>query len=159
MAGKITLIPRPYQLDAARKAIANNSVINICTGGGKTLIAVIVINEFILSSTKVVCFLVPSRALVTQQSEYLRKNCEGKNGKELRVAGKMIFKEQLKTVVNSMIRRIFGAAIHKVGIDSNLISYAKLASKLYTCTHHNHRIILCYLFNKKTLVFYEDVGA
>ena len=90
MSGNATLIPRPYQLDAAAVAIANNTIINVCTGGGKTLIAVIVIDQFLQSSNKAVCFFVPSRALVTQQSGYLQKNCQRRNGKELCIAGKIV---------------------------------------------------------------------
>ena len=81
------LQPRAYQIEAAREAIAGNTVINMCTGGGKTLVAVIVIDEFLLRSNKAICFLVPSVALVSQQAEYLRRNCKKKNGKALRIAG------------------------------------------------------------------------
>lgn len=69
------LQPRPYQQSAAEIAISQNSIINIRTGGGKTLIAVLVINHFLSNSGKKILFIVPSRALVTQQSEYLSKNC------------------------------------------------------------------------------------
>jgi ERCC4-related helicase len=85
MSGRLK--PRPYQLDAAAEAISRNTVINIRTGGGKTLIAAVVIDTFIKSSHKLVCFIVPSRALVSQQASYLRRNCQQKQGKELRVAG------------------------------------------------------------------------
>ena len=71
---------RQYQQEAAAAAISGNSVINIPTGGGKTLIAVSVINHFMMSSEKTVCFLVPSRLLVGQQADYLRKNCDEKQG-------------------------------------------------------------------------------
>jgi endoribonuclease Dicer len=80
------LCPRGYQTSAATEAIEKNTIINIRTGGGKTLIAVIVIDKFLQQSKKVVCFLVPSRALVSQQGEYLRKNCQDRNGKPLCVA-------------------------------------------------------------------------
>lgn len=74
------LILRKYQQEAAVEAISRNTVINITTGGGKTLIAVSVINHFMISSEKTVCFLVPSRTLVTQQAKYLRTNCNEKHG-------------------------------------------------------------------------------
>lgn len=81
------LTPRPYQLDAAAEVIDRNTVVNIRTGGGKTLIAAVVIDTFIKSSQKLVCFIVPSRALVSQQASFLRRNCQQKQGKHLRVAG------------------------------------------------------------------------
>lgn len=85
------LIPRAYQIEAASGAIAGNTVINVCTGGGKTLIAVIVINDFIRKHPrKVVCFLVPSRALVSQQAAYLRLNCDEKEGKQLLIEGERL---------------------------------------------------------------------
>ena len=93
MSSNAKLIPRPYQLDAAAVAIANNTIINVCTGGGKTLIAVIVIDHFLQSSNKAVCFLVPSRALVTQQAGYLQKNCRSRCGKELCIAGKILMRK------------------------------------------------------------------
>jgi len=70
------LAPRPYQQETADCAIRQNTIINIKTGGGKTLIAVLVINHFLkFSPEKTVLFIVPSRALVTQQSQYLREQC------------------------------------------------------------------------------------
>jgi ERCC4-related helicase len=87
----MVLIPRAYQIEAASGAIAGNTVINVCTGGGKTLIAVIVINDFIRKHpSKVVCFLVPSRALVSQQAAYLRLNCDEKEGKQLLIEGERL---------------------------------------------------------------------
>jgi ERCC4-related helicase len=71
---------RKYQQEAAAAAISGNIVINIPTGGGKTLIAVSVINHFMRSSEKTVCFLVPSRPLVSQQAAYLRTYCDEKQG-------------------------------------------------------------------------------
>lgn len=81
------LVPRPYQLEAVEQAMRKNTVINIKTGGGKTLIAAIVIDNFLKLSNKAICFLVPSRALVDQQADYLRANCGTKNGKKIRVEG------------------------------------------------------------------------
>ena len=67
---------RSYQLEAANIAVLKNTIVNIRTGGGKTLIAVLVIDHFLINERrgKLVLFIVPSRALVAQQSEYLRKN-------------------------------------------------------------------------------------
>ena len=73
---EMPLQARSYQLDAANIAIAKNTIVNIRTGGGKTLIAVLVVDHFLSNerSGRLVLFIVPSRALVAQQSEYLRQN-------------------------------------------------------------------------------------
>ena len=78
---------RQYQQEAAAAAISRNTVINIRTGGGKTLIAVSVINHYMMFSEKTVCFLVPSRSLVSQQAAYLRTNCDDKQGSAPLVEG------------------------------------------------------------------------
>lgn len=81
------LIPRPYQLMAVEEAMGKNTIINIKTGGGKTLIAAIVIDKFLKLSPKTICFLVPSKALVDQQTKYLQTNCETNNGMQICVEG------------------------------------------------------------------------
>eukprot|EP01041_Mallomonas_annulata_P010221 gene10221-21311_t len=71
------MLPRDYQINAAREAISKNSIVNIQTGGGKTLIAVLVIDHFLQEHhTKNILFIVPSRALVIQQANYIRINCK-----------------------------------------------------------------------------------
>jgi ERCC4-related helicase len=73
--------PRPAQTEAAAMAISQNTIINMRTGGGKTLIAAIVIDHFLaLTTAKKVMFLVPSRALVNQQAVYLRERCSKLRG-------------------------------------------------------------------------------
>lgn len=81
MQSSLSLQPRQYQISAADIAISKNSIINIRTGGGKTLIAVLVINHFLsLTNVKNILFIVPSRALVSQQAQYFRDNCSIKIG-------------------------------------------------------------------------------
>jgi ERCC4-related helicase len=73
----LLLSPRQYQIDAASYGIHENSIINIKTGGGKTLIAVIIMNHYLsINNGKKVLFIVPSRALVQQQAEYFQKHCK-----------------------------------------------------------------------------------
>jgi endoribonuclease Dicer len=73
----LLLSPRQYQIDAALYGIHENSIINIKTGGGKTLIAVIIMNHYLsINNGKKVLFIVPSRALVQQQAEYFQKHCK-----------------------------------------------------------------------------------
>ena len=75
-----SLSPRQYQIDAALHGINENSIINIKTGGGKTLIGVIIINHYLSitynkNDKKKILFIVPSRALVQQQADYFQKHC------------------------------------------------------------------------------------
>ena len=73
----LLLSPRQYQIDAALYGIHENSIINIKTGGGKTLIAVIIMNHYLsINNGKKLLFIVPSRALVQQQAEYFQKHCK-----------------------------------------------------------------------------------
>jgi len=76
-SSSLLLSPRQYQIDAASYGIHENSIINIKTGGGKTLIAVIIMNHYLsINNGKKVLFIVPSRALVQQQAEYFQKHCK-----------------------------------------------------------------------------------
>jgi ERCC4-related helicase len=59
------LTPREYQRDAVEHIWERNTIINIRTGGGKTLIAVLAIKKFMASHPKKnILFVVPTRALV-----------------------------------------------------------------------------------------------
>ena len=87
---RTSLVPRNYQIEAVSVAIAGNTVINMDTGGGKTLIAVIVMDFFLSINNKAVCFVVPTRALVSQQAQYLRDNCKTRNGKPVEVKGMVV---------------------------------------------------------------------
>lgn len=67
---------RPYQKDCVDRAIAKNTIVNLPTGCGKTLVAVRVIQHYLTSSPdRKVAFLVPTRPLVKQQAEYCRQQC------------------------------------------------------------------------------------
>jgi ERCC4-related helicase len=53
----------------------NNTIVNMETGKGKTLIAIHLIDHFITKTPeKKVLFIVPSRALVSQQAAYVRNH-------------------------------------------------------------------------------------
>ena len=67
---------RPYQQECLDKAIEENTIVHLPTGQGKTLIAARLIEHFLeLHPEKKIAFLVPTRALVEQQSKYLHKHC------------------------------------------------------------------------------------
>lgn len=64
---------RPYQKEAVEKCLADNRVIHLPTGAGKTLIAVKLIDYYMQSHTNSnILFIVPTRALVEQQAQYIQ---------------------------------------------------------------------------------------
>ena len=66
---------RPYQEACVEHAIAENTIINLGTGLGKTLIAVKLIDHFRrLNPGLHVLFVVPNTALVRQQAEAVRRD-------------------------------------------------------------------------------------
>ncbi|XP_043484526.1 endoribonuclease Dicer-like isoform X2 [Leptopilina heterotoma] len=78
---KEDLIPRPYQIDLFEKAIAENTIIYLPTGSGKTYIAVQVVKKLSAaiqgkysSGAKRTIFIVNTVPLVTQQSTYLARH-------------------------------------------------------------------------------------
>eukprot|EP00397_Hematodinium_sp_SG-2012_P006858 GEMP01006895.1.p1 GENE.GEMP01006895.1~~GEMP01006895.1.p1 ORF type:complete len:1181 (+),score=301.97 GEMP01006895.1:146-3688(+) len=83
--------PRPYQRESVERLMKESLLINMPTGSGKTLVAVMAANYFMaMDDKKCVAFFVPTRALVEQQAEYMRDYC--------RVNGKQIDGEMVKEV-------------------------------------------------------------
>jgi ERCC4-related helicase len=65
-----------YQHDCINQAKSMNTIVNLPTGRGKTLIAARLIDHFLEKApTKKVAFLVPTRPLVEQQAAYCRDKC------------------------------------------------------------------------------------
>eukprot|EP00927_Polykrikos_kofoidii_P015842 TRINITY_DN17096_c0_g2_i1.p1 TRINITY_DN17096_c0_g2~~TRINITY_DN17096_c0_g2_i1.p1 ORF type:complete len:1092 (+),score=207.80 TRINITY_DN17096_c0_g2_i1:83-3358(+) len=62
--------PRPHQLACLERVKKKNTIVNMPTGTGKTLVAVLTIEEF--RDRGKVIFLVPTRPLVDQQANYVR---------------------------------------------------------------------------------------
>ncbi len=65
---------REYQVNLARQAIADNCLVVLPTGLGKTTVALQVIAEFLSRRTGGVLFLAPTRVLANQHYEFLRSN-------------------------------------------------------------------------------------
>ncbi len=66
----------PWQVEALDRALRGNVIVMIPTGGGKTLIAVKVIDHYrALVPAKKAIFVVPTRPLVRQQAEYCEIHC------------------------------------------------------------------------------------
>jgi len=70
---KNSIEKRDYQVNLAEQAIKENCIVVLPTGLGKTAIALQVISEF-LSKGIAVLFLAPTRVLVNQHYEFLKKN-------------------------------------------------------------------------------------
>eukprot|EP00929_Paragymnodinium_shiwhaense_P065753 TRINITY_DN32946_c1_g1_i4.p1 TRINITY_DN32946_c1_g1~~TRINITY_DN32946_c1_g1_i4.p1 ORF type:complete len:1025 (-),score=291.04 TRINITY_DN32946_c1_g1_i4:393-3467(-) len=68
------LSPHPHQKECLKNIIKGNTIVNMPTGTGKTLVAVLTIDHF-RKKGKVI-FIVPTRPLVGQQADYCRKNCQ-----------------------------------------------------------------------------------
>lgn len=69
---KNSIEKRDYQVSLANQAIENNCIVVLPTGLGKTAIALQVISEY-LTKGKGVLFLAPTRVLVNQHYEFLKR--------------------------------------------------------------------------------------
>ncbi|KAF1744943.1 hypothetical protein MXB_2748, partial [Myxobolus squamalis] len=82
----LSFVPRNYQEEIYIKGVESNIIICLGTGSGKTFIAVLLIRKFALPTfgpfppAKRIVFLVPTTALVYQQSEYIRRHTGYKVG-------------------------------------------------------------------------------
>lgn len=71
------LVPRPGQRAALDALIKENLIINLKTGGGKTLIAVLAVEHFLKTKpAKKIMLVVPTRVLVPQQAQYIQKEVD-----------------------------------------------------------------------------------
>ena len=69
----------PWQANAVERVIVGNVIVQVPTGGGKTLIAVKAIDHFLATfPAKRVLFVVPTRPLVEQQAAYCVTNCQSR---------------------------------------------------------------------------------
>lgn len=84
----------PYQADCLAKAVANNTIVCLPTGYGKTLVAAKLIEHYLRrESAKNVAFLVPTRPLVDQQADYCQKHCSLDNDR-VPLVEKLVGEEQ-----------------------------------------------------------------
>ena len=71
---KNSIEKREYQVNLANQAIQENCIVVLPTGLGKTAIALQVIAEYLSKGTGGVLFLAPTRVLVNQHYEFLKRN-------------------------------------------------------------------------------------
>ena len=78
------LKPYPYQEQCVERTKAQNTIVNLPTGFGKTLIAARLIEHYLHKNpTKRIAFLVPTRPLVQQQADYCRRECRLVDGSSI----------------------------------------------------------------------------
>lgn len=84
----VALQLRRYQNEIVEKASCENTIAFLPTGAGKTLIAchlissrINAIRERVPINGKLVAFIAPKKALLSQQLEYIKKNCKMKEVK------------------------------------------------------------------------------
>ncbi|TFH01071.1 MAG: DEAD/DEAH box helicase, partial [Nitrosopumilus sp.] len=65
---------RDYQINLANQAIAENCIVVLPTGLGKTAVALHVIAEYLSKGTGGILFLAPTRVLVNQHYDFLKNN-------------------------------------------------------------------------------------
>ncbi|MEX0863183.1 DEAD/DEAH box helicase [Nitrosopumilus sp.] len=71
---KNSIEKRDYQINLANQAIAENCIVVLPTGLGKTAVALHVIAEYLSKGTGGILFLAPTRVLVHQHYEFLKNN-------------------------------------------------------------------------------------
>lgn len=68
-----TVEQREYQIKIANSAIKENTLVVLPTGMGKTIIALLIIAEKLKEENNKILFLAPTKPLVLQHAEFLRK--------------------------------------------------------------------------------------
>ncbi|MCJ7570526.1 MAG: DEAD/DEAH box helicase [Candidatus Thermoplasmatota archaeon] len=70
---KDTVEKREYQINIAKSALKENSLVVLPTGLGKTIIALILIAEQLTKDNKKILFLAPTKPLVLQHAQFLKE--------------------------------------------------------------------------------------
>lgn len=80
---------RRYQVAVAATALLKNTLVVIPTGLGKTVIALLVIASRLLNESGKVLFLAPTKPLVEQHTEFLRKTLKMDPGRIIALSGEI----------------------------------------------------------------------
>jgi Fanconi anemia group M protein len=64
---------REYQIKIANSAIKENTLVVLPTGMGKTIIALLIIAEKLKEENNKILFLAPTKPLVMQHAQFLKK--------------------------------------------------------------------------------------
>ena len=70
---KESIEKREYQINIAKSALKENSLVVLPTGLGKTIIALILIAEQLSKNNKKILFLAPTKPLVSQHAQFLKE--------------------------------------------------------------------------------------
>lgn len=82
-----TVERRGYQLSLAASALLDNTLIVLPTGLGKTVVALLVIASRLLNHDGKVLFLAPTKPLVEQHAEFLRRTMKIDEGEIVAISG------------------------------------------------------------------------
>mmetsp|Transcript_87212 Transcript_87212/g.182516 ORF Transcript_87212/g.182516 Transcript_87212/m.182516 type:complete len:833 (-) Transcript_87212:565-3063(-) len=128
---------RPYQKECVQRILQGNTIVNMPTGTGKTLVAVKAIDHF--RKTGKALFLVPTRALVSQQAQYVRDNAaEPILVKELSGAAtdNMSGEDWKKAVVNNDVLVGTAEVFRKAIVDSKHVKVSDFSLIIFDECHN-----------------------
>jgi Fanconi anemia group M protein len=95
--------PREYQISLYREAIERNTLIVLPTGLGKTIIAAMVAEYVLKEKNEKVIFLAPTRPLITQHFETMKKLLDLKEDEISRFTGEVDNEDRLLKWVTSKV--------------------------------------------------------
>jgi endoribonuclease Dicer len=75
---KVAMQPRSYQVELFRKARESNTIVYLETGTGKTMISILLMEDFLSRQAQAILFLAPTNALVQQQRESIESFLDAK---------------------------------------------------------------------------------
>ncbi|MEM4541113.1 MAG: DEAD/DEAH box helicase, partial [Archaeoglobaceae archaeon] len=84
---EMTLERRLYQIAIAMNALLKNTLVILPTGLGKTSVAALVIASRLLNENGKALFLAPTRPLVEQHAEFLRRTLKIEENKIVALSG------------------------------------------------------------------------
>jgi ERCC4-related helicase len=122
---------REYQINLAKQAIAENCLVVLPTGLGKTTVALQVISEFLIKRKGGVLFLAPTRVLAHQHYEFLKNNLLIDD--IALITGEDLVNKRKKSWVNSVICAT--PEIVKNDLDRQLVSTQQFALIIFDEAH------------------------
>ena len=128
---KSSIESREYQVNLAKQAIAENCLVVLPTGLGKTTVALQVIAEFLSQRKGGILFLAPTRVLAHQHYEFLKNNLLVDD--IALITGEDLLNKRRKLWVNSVICAT--PEIVKNDLDRQLVSPSQFALVIFDEAH------------------------